>query len=189
MRVGLYGGSFNPAHGAHAHVAQTALRRLRLQRVIWLVAPQNPLKDARESAPLAERVAGVRRLARGPSMIVSDIESRIGARYTVDTLSALRRRFRGVRFVWVMGSDSLGKFHRWRGWPQIFRAMPIAVVDRPGAQARARFAKAAQRFGPARRRPGAAPRLALGPAPAWVDLRARLNPLSSTALRQKRSAG
>ena len=103
MRVGLFGGSFNPAHGGHAHVAETALSRLRLDRVIWLVSPQNPLKASAETAPLAARMASARDVARGPDMIVSDLETRISAQYTLDTVRILKGRFPGVRFVWVMG--------------------------------------------------------------------------------------
>ena len=115
MRVGLYGGSFNPVHQGHAHVAETARKRLKLDRVIWLVSPQNPLKSARDTASLAERMEGVRTLARGRAMIVSDAETAIGSTYTIDTLRVLKARFPGVTFVWIMGADSLASFHRWRG--------------------------------------------------------------------------
>src|SRR6185503_8879796 len=107
MRVGLYGGSFNPAHAGHAHVAETAMRRLGLDRVIWLVSPQNPLKPGHETDALARRMGGARRYAQGASMVVSDAESRLGSQYTIDTLRALKARFPGVRFVWIMGADSL----------------------------------------------------------------------------------
>jgi nicotinate-nucleotide adenylyltransferase len=122
MRVGLYGGSFNPAHEGHAHVAETAKRRLRLDRVIWLVSPQNPLKARHETADLAERMTGARALAKGPGMIVTDVETQLGSAYTIDTVRALKQRFPGVKFVWIMGADSLATFHRWRGWTQIMLA-------------------------------------------------------------------
>ena len=131
MRVGLYGGSFNPAHEGHAHVAETAKRRLDLDKVIWLVSPQNPLKPSHETADLAARMASARSFARGPDMIVSDIESRLGSQYTIDIIRVLKARFPGVRFVWVMGADSLAGFHRWRGWTQIMHEVPVAVVSRP----------------------------------------------------------
>jgi nicotinate-nucleotide adenylyltransferase len=185
MRVGLYGGSFNPAHPGHAHVAETARRRLGLHRVIWLVSPQNPLKSGRETAPLAARLAGARRLARGPGMIVSDAERRLGTRYTVDTLRSLQARFPGVRFVWVMGADSLADFHRWRGWTEILRAAPVAVVSRPGRSLKSGASPAARRFAhgrwPAERGRG----LAAAAPPAWVFLRGRLHFQSSTALRER----
>lgn len=183
MRVGLFGGSFNPAHDGHAHVAETALIRLQLDRVIWLVSPQNPLKSPGETAPLLARMASAAAVARGPSMIVSDAETRMGARYTLDTLRVLKGRFPGVHFVWIMGSDNLASFHRWRGWVEIARLVPIAVVARPGAMLRSRVAPAARRFARFRVPSREAPLLPLMAAPAWVYLRGRLNYASSTALR------
>ena len=188
MRVGLLGGSFNPAHEGHAHIAETALTRLRLDRVIWLVSPQNPLKSAAESASLAARLASARRMARGPHMIVSNIESRVGSRYTIDILRILKQRYRGVRFVWVMGGDNLNHLHAWRGWADIMREMPVAVVARPGAELRSRSSPAARRFAFARLSSREAPRLACRASPAWLYLRAPFNFASSTVLRQRRPA-
>src|SRR5437868_4654113 len=124
MRVGLFGGSFNPAHEGHAHVADTARRRIALDRVIWLVSPQNPLKPTHETAAHTRRMWGALRYAEGPSMIVSDAEVRIGSFYTIDTVRALQARFPGVRFIWIMGADSLAGFHRWRGWAELIREIP-----------------------------------------------------------------
>ena len=193
MKVGLLGGSFNPAHDGHAHVAGTALRRLGLDRVVWLVSPQNPLKDPRDSAPLAARMASARaaaaRAAHGPAMIVSDVESRIGTRWTVDTLRALIARHPGVRFVWLMGSDNLADFHRWRGWTDILRLAPVAVIARPGSELDSRTAPAAARFAAARVPASKARLLPCLEAPAWTYLTAPLNPRSSTALRARAWAG
>ena len=192
MAVGLFGGSFNPAHDGHAHVAETAMRRLGLDRVVWLVSPQNPLKDARDSAPLAERLDSARAAAAlaasGPSMIVSDFETRAGTQWTVDTLRALTARHPGVRFVWLMGSDNLAGFHRWRGWTDIMRLMPMAVIARPGSLHHSRTAPAAARFAAARIPTRQAALLPGMPAPAWTWLTAPLNPRSSTALRAARDA-
>jgi nicotinate-nucleotide adenylyltransferase len=191
MKVGLYGGSFNPAHEGHAHVAETAKRRLGLDRVIWLVSPQNPLKGRHETADLAERMAGARALAEGRGMIVSDAETLLGSAYTIDIVRALKQRFPGVKFVWIMGADSLATFHRWRGWTQIMREVPVAVVSRPWISLKSRFAPAAVRFAryrwPATRALG----LAGSKPPAWVFLFGRFNFQSSTALRErlKRRAG
>ena len=124
MKVGLLGGSFNPAHEGHAHVAETAMARLGLDKVIWLVSPQNPLKSAHETAPLKARMASARRMAHSRSMIVSDAETRIGAQYTLDTLRVLKARFPGVHFVWLMGADNLASFHRWKGWVEIMNEVP-----------------------------------------------------------------
>ncbi|MEO6376519.1 MAG: nicotinate-nucleotide adenylyltransferase, partial [Caulobacteraceae bacterium] len=190
MRVGLFGGSFDPAHEGHAHVARTAMRRLRLHRVVWLVSPQNPLKRGRPPASLAKRMAGARAFAQspgmmGPGMIVSDLETRLGSVFTVDTLRTLKARHPGVKFVWIMGSDSLANFHRWRGWRTIFREIPVAVVARPQGLVSSRFAPAAQRFAHARRPERAAGLLASAAPPAWAFLGGRLHYASSTELRRK----
>jgi nicotinate-nucleotide adenylyltransferase len=179
--VGLFGGSFDPAHDGHAHVAETARRRLRLDRVIWLVSPQNPLKP--QSSSLQGRLASARRFAAGPSMIVSDIEARLGSAYTIDTLRALRARFPGVRFVWIMGADNLQGLHRWRGWTQILQEAPVAVVARPHSALKSRLAPAAVRFAHRRLPSREAPLLAGRAPPAWLYMRAPLNFSSSTALR------
>jgi len=189
MRVGLFGGSFNPAHDGHAHVAETALRRLGLDRVIWLVSPQNPLKPTHETDALTRRVWGALRYAQGPAMIVSDAETKIGSYYTIDTLRVLKARYPGVCFVWIMGADSLAGFHRWRGWTQIMREAPVAVVSRPGSGIRSRSSPAARRFAWARIRSRAARTLPCRRPPAWVYLTAPLNFASSTALRRASSGG
>ena len=184
MRVGLFGGSFDPAHAGHALVAETALRRLGLDRVVWLVSPGNPLKpDA--PAELSRRMASARVFARSPKMIVSDAENRIGQRYTIDTIRALKARFPGVRFVWIMGADSLLGFHRWRGWTQLMREIPMAIVTRPGSAIRSRLAPAARRFARFRLPSSRARKLALATPPAWTFLRAPWSYASSTALRSR----
>ena len=188
MKVGLFGGSFNPAHDGHAHVAETAMRRLDLDRVIWLVSPQNPLKSSHEMAPLEERMQSAREVAEtvGPKMIVSDVETRIGTQWTIDTLRTLVARHPGVHFVWLMGSDNLAGFHRWRGWTDIMRLMPVAVIARPGSLLDSRSAPAAVRFGRNRIPSQEAGLLPTLQAPAWTYLVAPLNPRSSTAIRAAR---
>ncbi|MGH6963764.1 MAG: nicotinate-nucleotide adenylyltransferase [Phenylobacterium sp.] len=185
MKVGLYGGSFNPAHEGHAHVAETAKRRLGLDKVIWLVSPQNPLKGRHETADLAARMAGARELAKGPGMIVSDAETLLGSAYTIDTVRALKARFPRVKFVWIMGADSLATFHRWRGWTQIMREVPVAVVSRPWISLKSRFSPAALRFARYRWPASRALGLAGSKPPAWVFLYGRFNFMSSTALRER----
>jgi nicotinate-nucleotide adenylyltransferase len=184
MRIGLFGGSFDPAHSGHRHVADVALRALQLDRVWWLVTPQNPLKP--KSMPLAKRMASAREVARGGRNVVTEIESRIGTRYSVDTISALQRRYPGVQFVWIVGGDVLGEMHRWRRWRAIFRALPIAVVARDRVAARQMHAPAFARFAEARLPAHQAGRLAQAPPPAWVFLPGRLNPFSSTQLRNRK---
>ena len=189
MKVGLYGGSFNPAHEGHAHVAETARRKLGLDRVIWLVSPQNPLKSRLETASQADRMAGARRFAHGPAMIVADAERRIGTQYTIDTLRVLQARFPGVKFVWIMGADSLAGFHRWRGWTQIMAGVPVAVVSRPWISLKSRFAPAAKRFSAARISANRARILPRLKPPAWVFLTGPLNFQSSTVLRERMRGG
>jgi nicotinate-nucleotide adenylyltransferase len=190
MAVGLYGGSFNPVHRGHAHVARTALRRLGLDRVIWLVSPGNPLKTRGAGSggppPLDRRLADAARWARGPAMIVSGIEGRIGARYTIDTVRWLRARHPGVRFVWIMGADGLAEFHRWRGWADLARTIPIAVVSRPGEAQRGRLSPMARRFAAFRLPERAALTLAGRDPPAWIYLTAPFQDISSSALRRAR---
>jgi nicotinate-nucleotide adenylyltransferase len=183
LRVGLLGGSFNPPHAAHRAISLFALKRLELDRVWWLVTPGNPLKDVRALPPIDQRLAAARALARHPRIDVTDIEARIGTRYTADTLEFLVRRCPQVRFVWLMGADNLRDFHHWERWRRIFDLMPIAVVDRgrihgnalssPAAHALARY-RVPERA--AARLPGLAP-------PAWCFLHGLKLPLSSTMLR------
>ncbi len=188
MKVGLFGGSFNPAHDGHLHVAETALQRLGLDRIIWLVSPQNPLKNTRDSAPFAQRMASARAVAQGPSMTVSDFEARAGVGWTIDTLRLITARHPGVRFVWLMGSDNLAHFHRWRGWTDIMRLMPVAVIARPGSLLESRTAPAAVRFAEARVSTRRAPMLPYMQAPAWIYLTAPLNHRSSSAIREAAQA-
>ncbi len=136
-RIGLLGGSFNPAHGGHRRISLFALRALRLDEVWWLVSPGNPLKPDAGMAPLGARMHSAVAQARRAPIRVTAIERQLGTRYTVDTLRALRRRYPGREFVWLMGADNLAQFHRWRDWRGIARTMPIAVIARPGYDAAA----------------------------------------------------
>jgi nicotinate-nucleotide adenylyltransferase len=183
LKIGLLGGSFDPAHSGHAHVAETALRRLGLDCVWWLVSPQNPLKT--NSSPLPARLASARKVAGGSDMIVTDIETQLGTRYTIDTLKALQKRFRGARFVWLMGADNLAGFEHWRGWEEIASLVPICVVSRPSAGPSARLGKLARRFPSARLPVESAMRMPFAKPPVWVYLPARWNDLSSTMLRAR----
>lgn len=182
-RIGLLGGSFNPAHEGHRHISLEALRRLDLDEVWWLVSPQNPLKP--QSSPLDARMQSARSVAQGSRMIVTDIEQRLGTRYTLDTIRALKRRNPGVTFVWLMGGDNLAGFQLWRGWQWIAREVAICVISRPGAGPKAQLGRLAKRFPGARIRPQAAALLCTRTPPAWTLLTARWNPLSSTQLRAR----
>lgn len=147
LKIGLLGGSFNPAHEGHLHVAETAIKRLHLDYVWFLVAPQNPLKPANGMMPLSRRLASARTLAgRNRRLVVSDLEQTLGYRYTIDTIRALNARFPAVRFIWLMGSDNLEQFHRWRSWQEIAARLPIAVILRPGSTLAPLRAKAMKRL-------------------------------------------
>jgi nicotinate (nicotinamide) nucleotide adenylyltransferase/ribosome silencing factor RsfS/YbeB/iojap len=187
-RIGLLGGSFNPAHGGHLHISRLALRRLDLGEVWWLVSPQNPLKPAAGMMPLAERLEAAERVAAAERRIrVTGIEARLGSTYTADTLKLLRRRFPRARFVWLMGGDNLVQLPYWRRWQEIFRIVPIAVFDRPRTALTALAGTAARRFARARIPIVAARRLALMTPPAWVFFHARLDPRSATRIRAERA--
>ncbi len=183
QRVGIMGGSFNPAHDGHRIVAETAVKRLGLDQLWWVVTPGNPLKANGGLPPLAARSAAARHFARGPKMIITGFEAELGTRYTAATLAFLKRRYPGVRFVWVMGADNLATFDRWQHWRAIAAAMPIAVVDRPGWRLKSLAGPAGAALAKVRVPETAAARLAARSAPAWTFLTSRQSGLSSTALR------
>src|ERR1700674_1854197 len=183
MRIGLLGGSFNPPHGAHRAISLFALKRLRLDRVWWLVTPGNPLKDQDTLRDPEARTEAARRAADDPRIDVSCLESVIGTRYTVDTVKYLRRRASGLRFVWIMGADNLAQFHRWQNWRRIASEVPIAVIDRPPQSFRALASPAAQALARYRLPEKDAGRLAEQHAPAWIFLTGMKMSLSSTGLR------
>ena len=182
-RIGLLGGSFNPAHRGHLEISRTALDRLGLDQVWWLVSPQNPLKPERGMAPLRQRLTGARRLAHGPRLRASALESALGTVYSADTVTALTRRLPRCHFVWLMGADNLIQISAWKDWETIFRTLPVAVFDRPSYSLRALAATAARRFAGQRLPEAAARDLAERTPPAWVFIHQRLNPQSSTRIR------
>ena len=188
MRIGLFGGSFDPPHAAHRAACLIAMKRLGLQRVWWLVTPGNPLKDSRGLAPLDERIAAARALARHPRICVTGLEADIGAHYTHDTMRYLFDRCPGVRFVWIMGADNLRSFHRWQKWRDIAAMIPIAVIDRLGPSLYATAGLAGQALARYRLPDSQARALANHRPPSWIYLHGLKSPLSSTALRAARRA-
>lgn len=181
LRVGLLGGSFNPAHGGHVHLSELALTRLGLDYVWWLVSPQNPLKAPRDTPPLAARFAQAQKFTSHPRIVVTDIERMLGTHYTIDTIVSLQRRFPQLCFVWLMGSDNLASFDRWKNWPSIARRVPIAVVLRPGSTLAPLRSKAMQRFSYGRC--GNARGVVRARPPAIAIVSGVLNAQSSTAIR------
>lgn len=188
-RIGLLGGSFNPAHRAHLRISHAALGRLRLDEVWWLVSPQNPLKKADDMAPLAERLAGAARLADDPRIRVSNLESEFGTTYTVDTLVALKARFPDQRFVWIMGADVFLELPRWKDWTRFMRSVPVAVFPRPTYSRRALSGQVARRFARNRMPEVRAGSLASRRAPAWVFFNSRPDPVSATRFRAALAGG
>ena len=185
-RVGLFGGSFNPAHDGHVYIAREALKRLALDEIWFLVSPQNPLKSGRDMAPLAARLARARAVCAGDRRLRAlALESELGTRYTADSLAALRTRFPKTRFVWLMGADNLGQIDRWRGWRRIFHTMVIAVFARPAYDGKALAGKAARALSTARVAPRRARRLATFAPPGWTFFPVRHHPASATELRAR----
>ena len=184
MRIGLFGGTFNPPHEGHLLVSLIALQRLRLDRIWWLVTPGNPLKENAGLPPLDVRMDAARKLARHPRIDITGFEAEIGTRFTYDTIAYLSKRCPQVDFVWIMGADNLRQFHRWQRWQDMARLVPIAVIDRPGSTLKAAHSRAAvwlsrRRFGESEGR-----LLAGSEAPAFVFLHGPRSELSSTDLRQ-----
>jgi len=186
-RIGLLGGSFNPAHEGHRHVSLEALKRLDLDEVWWLVAPQNPLKPIAGMAPFADRLAKAAAFAKHPRIRVLDLESRLGTGYTADTIAALRACYPRTHFVWLMGADNLAQIRHWRHWREIFARVPVAVFARPSYCRKALAELPAKRFARARVAPPAR-RLARLKPPAWVFLPVRLDPSSASEIRSHRGA-
>ena len=185
MKIGLLGGSFNPPHDGHRHISLEALARLNLDRVWWLISPGNPLKDHDDLAALRTRISDANRLTQHPHIEVTGFESLLGTSYTAETLSYLKTRAPGARFVWLMGADNLAGFHRWRDWRRIPALMPVAVFDRPGWRYRALASPAAGLLGSSRRSETESRCLATNDPPAWTFLSIPLSSLSSSAIRAR----
>lgn len=183
--MGLLGGSFNPAHDGHRHISLIALERLRLDEVWWMVSPQNPLKATAGMATMAARIEAAQRIADHRRIRVTGIESEFGTSHTVDTIAALRRRFRAIRFVWLMGADNLVQIPQWKQWRRLFRSVPIAVFPRPTYSLRALSGVASRRFAKARVPPSRARALADLRPPAWTFLRVPTHATSATEIRRR----
>ncbi len=182
MRIGLLGGSFDPAHEGHAHITREALKRLGLDQVWWLVSPGNPLKT-RGPAPMDDRLARARAVMDHPHVEITDLEARLGTRFTYRTLMELQARYSGVRFIWLMGADNLAEFHHWEHWQDIMETVPVAVLARPGQRISARMSVAARHYRHHRLLGREAKLLRHISPPAWVFLNVPMNDISSTRIR------
>jgi nicotinate-nucleotide adenylyltransferase len=188
QRIGLFGGSFNPAHRGHRAVALYAMKRLKLDWVWWMVSPQNPLKDKKETGDYAERLAYTKRIANHPRFVVTDLEQQLKSTYTADTLRKLRNTMKHAHLVWIMGADSLANMHRWHDWLDIIENVPLAILARPGYSIRALGGRTATRLKASRLPFDKAATLADTPAPAWCFVSMPLRKESSTAIRKRRRA-
>ncbi|WP_435257656.1 nicotinate-nucleotide adenylyltransferase [Thioclava sp. FR2] len=180
--IGLLGGSFDPAHEGHVHITEEAIKRLHLDQVWWMITPGNPLKP-RQPAPMQARMARARQVMRHPKVRITDLEARLGTRYTHATVSRLKAMYPGVTFVWLMGADNLAQFHRWDRWQDILRMIPVAVLARPGKGLRARLSHAAQVFRQKRLARGEA--LEYRRPPIWAFVNLPMNKASSTDIRAR----
>lgn len=186
LRIGLLGGSFNPAHEGHLHISLEAMKRLNLHAVWWLVSPQNPLKSTDGMAPYAERFASAEAMATHPNIMVSGIEQKLGTRYTVDTLRTLTARMPRHQFVWLMGADNLNQLHRWKEWDQLLQLAPLAVLDRAPYALRALHQPFAKRFAAQRCAASqAAKGLFIGSKlHHWAYITMKRHPISATEIRK-----
>lgn len=183
-RIGLLGGSFNPAHRGHRQLSLAALDALGLDEIWWLVSPGSPLKGAEEMAPYEARLASAREAAYGVPIIASDFERRAGTRFTIDTLRAIVEQYPDDRFIWLMGADSVVQFHRWKDWRDLAQLVPIAVLPRPGYDEQAQAARAMGWLGGFVHPAGQARRWTQWSPPAIAFLRLPTDPTSATALRE-----
>ena len=184
-RIGLLGGSFNPAHKGHLHISREALKRLNLDEIWWMISLQNPLKDTKDMEDFSVRKASAEAIVDDPRIVVTDIEVELGTIFTVDTLEALRKKFPENRFVWLIGADNLRQIPKWKGWRKIFRLVPIAIFPRPSYSRRALAGKASRRFDRFRVRSARAPRLVNMRPPAWIFLHTQPDTTSATRIRAK----
>ena len=183
-RIGLLGGSFNPAHAGHLHISLEALKRLDLDEIWWLVSPKNPLKKAHDLADYALRLNSARAIATHPRIRVLDIEQRHGLHYTIDSIRFMQSHHRNCAFVWLMGADNLAGFHRWKDWRAIARLLPIAILDRAPFGLKALHGPFALAYAGHRLQATQAARLANAAAPKWSYLTIPRHPLSATLLRK-----
>jgi nicotinate-nucleotide adenylyltransferase len=185
LRIGLLGGSFNPAHAGHLAISLAALEILKLDRIVWLVSPQNPLKAPGDLADYASRLEQAHKVAAHPKISISDFEAREGLTYTVNTIAHLKRRYPTTRFVLLIGADNLAQLPRWRNWTRLFEMVPIAVLARPGYDRSALAAKAAHRYARARLAVTDAALLARCKPPAWVFISTTHRDESASAIRAR----
>jgi len=184
LKVGLLGGSFNPAHAGHRHISLETLKRLELDAIWWMVSPQNPLKSTHDMAPQIDRLSSAIKISDHPCIIATDIENELNTRYTAETLCLLKKNFSQTYFVWLMGTDNMHSFHHWEKWREIANICPIAILDRPPAPLSVKTTKAFKNLERYKVKESQAKYLATYKAPAWTLLHIPLNNLSATQIRK-----
>ena len=184
MKIGLLGGSFNPAHAGHLHISLEAMKRLKLDAVWWLVSPQNPLKETKGMANFEKRFYSAQSMASHPRIIVTNIELTLGTHYSVDTVRELKKRCPKNQFVWLMGADNLAILQRWKNWKTLVRLVPFAVLDRAPFSHRAQRQRAALGLRKYRLKSSDAPILSSHKTPAWVYILMRRHGAASTDIRK-----
>ena len=182
-RIGILGGSFNPAHRGHLHVSRQALDLMYLDEVWWMVSPQNPLKPSNGMADFDVRIQSAQTMSQDRRIRVTDIEIELGTTYTAETLKKLKQIYPKANFVWLMGADNLIQISKWKDWQDIFRTVPIAIFTRPTYTNRALAGFAAKRFARYRVSEGQVRRLSVMQAPAWSFLNIKPDAISATRVR------
>ncbi|MBT4203824.1 MAG: nicotinate-nucleotide adenylyltransferase [Rhodobiaceae bacterium] len=186
QKIALLGGSFNPAHSGHVQISEIALKKLNLDYVLWLVSPKNPIKNYENLIPIEQRVEKARSIISNKKILVTDIESKINTKYTIDTLKYLTTRYAERKFVWLMGADNLTDFHLWKSWKEIAKIMPIVIIDRPESSLKALASLAANYLKQYRLDEEDSNYLIYKKAPAWIFIHDQLNGISSTKIRNKK---
>jgi nicotinate-nucleotide adenylyltransferase len=186
QKIALLGGSFNPAHSGHVQISEIALKKLNLDYVLWLVSPKNPIKNYENLIPIEQRVEKARSIISNKKILVTDIESKINTKYTIDTLKYLTTRYGERKFVWLMGADNLTNFHLWKSWKEIAKIMPIVIIDRPESSLKALASLAANYLKQYRLDEEDSNYLIYKKAPAWIFIHDQLNGISSTKIRNKK---
>ena len=186
IRVGLLGGSFDPAHEGHFHISEVAKRCLGLNQVWWLVSPQNPLKPSPGATPLVDRMIQARHVAKVPWLKITALEQEFGTDRTWQTLAILRQRFPQMRFVWLMGADNLAQIPFWARWTQIFQMVHVAVFDRSPYSHNVLSGKASRRYALRRIKATHASALWTKPRPMWVYIAQKRHSASSSKIRLRR---
>ena len=184
LRVGLLGGSFDPAHEGHVRISLHALKRFDLDQLWWLVSPGNPLKQ-RGPAFLSRRLEYAKRLVENPRIKVTGIESQLQTRFTCDTLLELKAIYPSTQFTWLMGADNLAQIHHWQAWRSIFEIMPVGVLARPGQGLAAQCSPAARLFAGYRISNNTSRMLSHVAAPAWCFVNLPLSQSSSSEIRSR----